>query len=275
MAMGLMGCGRVSGKPGHETVIVKRPFGGKTSYETTLQNVESTGLYWAHAPYEAAGTIDPKPKIWKEQFSVTLQDDENIRFNGYLLVAIRPGKAKEIRDKYGDNWYESGLKRAFTERMRASTSTYTVFKVKANKQNIAEDVRQHLVEKYKESPFAILDVMIGTLEFKSENVRMAAVLAEEAKESKLQEDIRLDIQKADNEIAETKASGQAKVRDILQGTLTDEYNVYEGLMTLQELANSPNTRFYFVPFGQDGVSIIMNDSSAPGPARPRSRAAGK
>jgi hypothetical protein len=266
----LLGCGRVSGTPGEETVVVKKPFGGKTTYLTTLKNVESTGLYWPLAPYQVAGTVDPKPKIWQEQFSVTLKDDENIQFNGYLLVALRPDEAKEIRDKYGDNWYESALKRPFTERMRAATSAYTVFKVKANKTSIATNVKDHLVETFKDSPFVILDVMIGTLTFKNENVRMAAVLAEEANERKNQEDIKLKIQRADNEIAETKATGQAKVRDILQGTLTDEYNIYEGLMTLQDLANSPNTKFYFVPFGGEGVSIILNESEASATA-PRKR----
>jgi len=258
------GCGRVSGEPGMETVVVRRPIGGKTTFLTTLRNVESTGLFKFWAMYEPAGWVDPKPQTYREEFSVTLADDENIQFNAYLIMAVKPGQAKMIRDQYGDDWYESAVQRPFTEKVRASTTSYRVFQVKDNRLKISEQVKGFMKNKFKDSPFVMLDVMIGTITFRNENVAMAAVLADVAKERSVQADILRKIQAADNSIAELEANGQAEVRDILQGTLTDQYNVYEGLLTLRELAEAPNTEFYFIPFGGNEISLILGDDDVEG-----------
>ena len=63
------------------------------------------------------------------------------------------------------------------------------------------------------------------------------------------------------EIQRVLARGQRDAQQIINSGLTKMYLQYEALEVQDKLTTSPNTKFYFVPIGQDGLPLIVDAGS--------------
>jgi regulator of protease activity HflC (stomatin/prohibitin superfamily) len=254
---------RQTGKPGFETYVVRKPWGGKTTYVQTLQGVESTPL---NIFYEVAEELDMRPKRHMQEFSVTVKGDVNIRFRAHVVVALRPGQSKQVIEEFGKNFYERKIQRPFSDRVRVEVTRYSVFEVKSKRNEIAAAVLADLRKQFADTPFVILDVLTGNIDY-DQTVKNSAVQASLRKEESKQRDIQLQIQAKDNTIKETEAEAIRASQDIIRGSLTRQYNMWNGLRAIEELAGAteghegpaPNTTFIFAPIGSGQFSMILGD----------------
>jgi hypothetical protein len=268
LLMALAGCGRETGKPGHETYIVRKPWGGQTTYVETLQGVESTAL---NMFYETAEQIDVRPQRHEETFNVTVEGDVNIEFRAHIVLAVRPDGTKDIVENIGANYYATKVKNPFREAVRAEVTQYKVFEVKERRKAIADAILADMQELFKDAPFVIIDVLTGNVDY-DRQVKESAVRAAVKKEESNQRDIQLQIQAKDNAIKEIEAEGIREAQEIIRDSLTRRYNKWNGLKAIEELAGGTdeatgqakppeNTTFIFLPLRTGGdFSIILGES---------------
>lgn len=272
-----LGCKRETGVPGHESYVVRRPWGGKTTFVQTLRGVESTPL---NLFYDVAETLDMRPQRYIEEFNVTVKGDVNIKFRAHILIVLKPGGSRQVIEKYGAQFYQTRVKEPFRQRVRAEVTKHGVFEVKDQRQQIAANVLTQMREEFADEPFDILDVLAGNIDY-DPKVKLSAVRAIVKKEESNQRDILLKIQQQDNQIEETEAEGIRQSQDIIRGSLTRRYNTWNGLKAIEELAGAgeeavgearpaPNTTFIFAPFaGGSQVSFILPESILQRVPRPR------
>ncbi|NQT86435.1 hypothetical protein HQ560_06695 [bacterium] len=254
---------RQTGKPGFETYVVRKPWGGRTTYVQTLKGVESTPL---NIFYEVSGELDMRPKRHMEEFNVTVKGDVNIQFRAHIVVALKPGQSKDVIEVFGRDFYNAKIQRPFRDRVRMEVTPYEVFEVKSKREEIAAAVLVVLREQFADTPFVIVDVLTGNIDY-DETVKNSAVQASLRKEESKQRDIQLEIQAKDNEIKETEAEAIRAAQDTIRGSLTRQYNMWNGLRAIEELAgagegqegHAPNTTFIFAPTGSGQLSMILGD----------------
>jgi len=269
------GCKRETGVPGHETYVVRKPWGGRTTYVQTLHGIESTPL---NLFYEVAEVLDMRPRRHEEEFNVTVKGDVNIRFRGHVVLAVRPDRSKDVVEKYGSDFYKTRIQKPFRERVRAEVTKHGVFEVKDKRNEIAANILKDMQATFADEPFVILDVLTGNIDY-DPRVKLSAVRAIVKKEESNQRDIQLKIQARDNEIKETEAEGLRESQDIIRGSLTRKYNTWNGIKAIEELAGAsddptgaarpaPNTTFIFAPVGLGGqFSFILGESMMKGGRR--------
>ena len=269
------GCKRETGVPGHETYVVRKPWGGRTTYVQTLHGIESTPL---NLFYEVAEVLDMRPRRHEEEFTVTVKGDVNIQFRAHIVIAVRPDKSKDAIEKYGKDFYKTRIQKPFRERLRAEVTKHAVFEVKDKRNQIAANILKDIQATFADEPFVILDVLTGNIDY-DPRVKLSAVRAIVKKEESNQRDIQLKIQARDNEIKETEAEGIRESQDIIRGSLTRKYNTWNGIKAIEELAGAsddatgaarpaPNTTFIFAPVGLGGqFSLILGESLLKGGRR--------
>ncbi len=274
-----IGCKRETGVPGYESYVIRRPWGGKTTFVQTLRGVESTPL---NLFYDVAETLDMRPKRYIEEFNVTVKGDVNIKFHAHIILALKPGGSKGLIEKYGAQFYQTRVQEPFRQSVRVEVTKHGVFEVKDQRQQIAANILAGMREEFAEESFDILDVLAGNIDY-DPKVKLSAVRAIVKKEESNQRDILLKIQARDNQIEETEAEGIRKSQDVIRGSLTHRYNTWNGLKAIEELAGAgeetageprpaPNTTFIFAPFGGGSqVSFILPDSILKRVPRPKSR----
>jgi len=279
-------CQRQTGTPGFETYVVRKPWGGKTTYVQTLHGVESTPL---NIFYEVAEQVDVRPRRYKEEFSVTVKGDVNIAFRAHIIIALKPDSSRDVIENYGSNFYEAKIQKPFRQRVRAEVTKHGAFEVKDMRSEIAANILADMKTLFAESPFCILDVMTGNIDY-DPRVKLSAVRAIVKKEESNQRDIQLKIQGKDNQIKETEAQAIRDSQDVIRDSLTPQYNAWNGLRAIEELAGAgddlpgsarpaPNTTFIFTPGGGGGdVPLILSDEifkRAPRPVAPRTGRSGR
>jgi len=268
LAVVTVSCKRQTGNPGHESYVVRKPWGGKTTYIQTLHGIESTPL---NVFYEVTEVLDMRPKRYKEQFDVTVKGDVNISFRAHIIIALKPDSVKDVTENYGADFYNNKIRKPFNERVRAEVTKYGVFEVKDKRKEIAQNILTDMRAMFADSPFFILNVLTGNMDY-DPRVKLAAVRASVKKEELNQRDIRLKIQAKDNQIKETEAEAIRAAQDIIRGSLTHKYNAWNGLKAIEELAgayddfsggpkSAPNTTFIFAPVSEKGqFSFILSDT---------------
>jgi len=269
------GCKRETGVPGHESYIVRKPWGGKTTFVQTLHGIESTPL---NLFYEVAEVLDVRPKRHEEEFNVTVKGDVTIQFRAHIVIAVKPDASKDAIEKYGKDFYKTRVQKPFRERVRAEVTKHGVFEVKDNRNEIAANILKDMQGEFADEPFVILDVLTGNIDY-DPKVKLSAVRVIVKKEESNQRDIQLKIQAKDNQIKETEAEGIRESQDIIRGSLTRKYNRWNGIKAIEELAGAsddatgakrpaPNTMFIFAPVGLGGqFSLILTDSMLKGGRR--------
>jgi len=268
-------CKRETGTPGHETYVVRKPWGGRTTFVQTLHGVESTPL---NIFYEAAEELDMRPRRYQEEFNVTVKGDVNIQFHAHIVLAIKPDQSKAVIETYGADFYKTRVQKPFRERVRAEVTKHGVFEVKDKRKEIAANILADMQAMFADEPFLLLDVLTGNIDY-DPKVKLSAVRAIVKKEESNQRDIQLKIQGRDNEIKETEAEGIRESQDIIRGSLTHKYNTWNGLKAIEELAGAtddptgerrtaPNTTFIFAPAGAGNLSLILGDEILKATRRP-------
>jgi hypothetical protein len=82
------------------------------------------------------------------------------------------------------------------------------------------------------------------------------------------------IAEADAQIKIIDARGQQEAQGIIQSTLTPLYLQFQAIEVQRQLARSPNSVFYFVPLGQDGLPLIVQTPLPAAPISPSAKQLG-
>lgn len=157
----------------------------------------------------------------------------------------------------GQNYYESIVKPNFYTVSRSVFAGYNHNEISPKspeiEQAILEEIQVKIKGKYLEVDNISIDhIMYSPLVTKAVDQKLAV------KQEIEQKDFEMQIAEKDAEIQRIRARGQRDSQQIIASGLTSMYLQYKALEVQDKLSASENTKFYFIPMGQDGLPIIVD-----------------
>lgn len=250
----VIGCSNPYTPPGHEGFVYETPrIFGKGGFRGAVQGPGNYGVsLWRNEVIN----IDMRPVTYSEGFKILAKDDLNISFNFHALISVTPGTVKDVVQKYGaQNWYKRFVKEPFRTFVRHSVQEYESRAVKEKREFIANGVKNKLEEHLKESPFQLIRLVVGNIEY-PEIVTRAVEKKLAAQQLLEEKNVQKEIAKRDAEIRIEEAKGIAESQKIINATLTPNYLQHEAIMAQREMANSPNHTTVYIPVGSNGIPMV-------------------
>jgi regulator of protease activity HflC (stomatin/prohibitin superfamily) len=252
---------------GHEGYVVSRPWlFGEGGYVSTMEGPQKLGLSWT----KYVTNVDIRPQPHTEPFKIRMKDNLNVNFEVTLKAAPVKGESKDLIERIGENWYERFVKPEFQTICRRTIAKYESEGAPQLREKMAEEIRYGFDEEVngevkhyngiedvvKGNHIQVYSVVIGNIDYPKvvddEIERKLATKQELEKKA-----TQLEIMKREAEIRVAEAEGIAKSQEIINKTLTPEYLQHEAIGAAKDLANSPNTTFYFVPTNANGMGMPL------------------
>lgn len=234
--------------------LKNHPFGKGLSTKKTYDN----GIVWK-APWDGVKKYNVQWQTYMENIEILSQDELHTTIR--MSATLRP-KVDELGPlalEIGSGYYEKIVKPAF---YTASTSTFAKYKYMDLSQKSAEigqeifgELQKHLEGSHLElSKVVVVHIEYSKIVTDATDVKLAT------KQKIEQKEFEIKIAEKDAEIQRTRAKGQSDAQKIIDEGLTNKYLQFKALEVQEKLSTSPNSKFYFVPLGKDGMPIIVDAS---------------
>ena len=254
LAIAMSSCTNPHSPAGHEGYVFEDPrVFGKGGFRGAVKGPANYGVsLWRNRVIN----VDVRPQTYSEDFKVLAKDDLNVSFRFQAVIRIKPDNIKSVvQDFAGTQWYKRFVKEPFRSFVRNSTQKYTSRNLKLQRELISEEVKIKLEEYLKESPFVLVKLVVGNIDYPP--IVAQAVEKKLAAQQLLEEKTtQKEIAKKDAEIKIEEAKGIARAQKIINETLTANYLQHEAIMAQQKMANSPNHTTVYIPVGTNGIPIV-------------------
>lgn len=245
----LSGCATV--KPGYHSMQWK-PLGKGLQTEKIYKD----GIVWLW-PWNGLVNYNLQWQTYSEDIAILTMDELHINIS--VSVTLRPiaDEIAQLELEVGSSYYQSIIQPEFISLTRFVFSGYNYAIVSPKSPEIESFVHEKLVEYVKGKHLEIDNVTINHIVYPK--VVTAAVDRKLAVEQDIQQkDYEIEIAEKQAEIQRILARGQRDAQKIIAEGLTKLYLQYKALEVQDKLTTSPNTKFYFVPTGKDGLPIIVD-----------------
>lgn len=222
----------------------------------------SNGVVW-HWPWNGVVAYNMQWQTYNENVSILTEDELHI--NMTVSVTLKPIAAElpQLELEVGNAYYEKIIKPEFVSLVRNVFSGYKYNLVSPKSPEIESAILQRLIAITKGKHLEINNVTIKHIEY--------PVAVTSAVDKKLavqqaieQKDYEIKIAEKNAEIQRIQAKGQRDAQQIIDAGLTQKYLQYKALEVQDKLTTSPNTKFYFVPLGKDGLPLIVDTNTNSG-----------
>lgn len=249
IALFAIGCSVV--KPGTQAMKWS-PYGNGLKTEQVYKD----GIVW-HMPWNGVVRYNIQWQTYTEQVAVLTKDELHIPI--IVSVTLRPVEAElaQLELEVGQDYYKSVVKPEFISLARNIFADYEYKVVSPKSPEIEAAIYKQLVTKIEGKHLEIDNVTIDHIKYPQ--VVTSAVDRKLAVEQDIQQkDYEMKIAEKQAEIQRILAKGQRDAQQIIDAGLTQKYLQYKALEVQDKLTTSPNTKFYFVPMGKDGLPIIVD-----------------
>lgn len=240
---------------GHEGYVFERPrIFGKGGFKKSIAGPSNFGLSFLR---NTVINIDIRPNTYTEKFRILAKDDLNISFNFHIILAIKSGSVKDVVDKFGGQaWYQRFVREPVRTYIRQAIQDYASTELKGKRNAIALSVQKHIKEYLSTTPFVIVNIAIGDIEYPQ--IVAQAVEKKLASQQLLAEKaIQKAIAQQDAQIKIEEAKGIAEAQKIINSTLTANYLQHEAIHAQLKMADSPNHTTVYIPVGTNGIPLIL------------------
>jgi regulator of protease activity HflC (stomatin/prohibitin superfamily) len=264
VAVSLAACSNPSTPAGYVGYVTRGAVIGRASYVGLQTGPTSYGLSWLVSVYNVSVT----PFTYSEDFtgegSVLARDKLMVGFRAHTVFRVRPDRVKEFMEQYttlGDSKdqvqvaFGNFLKEPLRTEIRVAVSRYEAFALNDNISKINGELTAWAQEKTADTPFQVLNVVVGNIQFPP--VVTQAVSAKLAAAQELEtRSTQVDIARKDAEKRIVEAEGIARATQIIQQRLTPLYVQHEAIEAQKMMVNSPNHTTIYIPVGPMGVPLV-------------------
>ncbi|MEQ8683298.1 MAG: prohibitin family protein [Cyclobacteriaceae bacterium] len=220
------------------------------------QEVYKDGVVW-HMPWNGVVRYSIQWQTYTENVAVLTKDELHIPIT--VSVTLRPIEAElaKLELEVGQKYYQNVVKPEFVSLARNIFADYEYKVVSPKSPEIEAAIYKQLVTKIEGKHLEIDNVTIDHINYPQ--VVTSAVDRKLAVEQDIQQkDYEIKIAEKQAEIQRILAKGQRDAQQIIDAGLTQKYLQYKALEVQDKLTTSPNTKFFFVPMGKDGLPIIVD-----------------
>jgi regulator of protease activity HflC (stomatin/prohibitin superfamily) len=269
----LSGCGyrNVETPPGYVGYVTKGSVLGSTRFEALQTGPTSSGLGFLLN----VTNISVTPYTYSEDFNVANQtgvlakDQLAVSFSLHITFRINPALVKDFVEKFstlspggGDSpdvivqtAYNNFVKEPARTAARSEVEKYDGLKVQDNAAAITAAARKTLEDSLRGTPFEIMNVVVGNIQYPPNVTQAVANKIATAQEFERQA-MQLQIVTAQADQKRTEAAGIADAMKIINSRLTPEYIQYEAVKAQLSMVNGPNHTTIYIPVGPMGVPIV-------------------
>lgn len=238
-------------KPGTQA-MKWRPFGKGLQTQT----IYNDGVVW-HMPWNGVVRYSVQWQTFTEDVAILTKDELHIPIT--VSVTLRPIQAElaQLELEVGQGYYKNVVRPEFVSLTRNIFADYEYKVVSPKSPEIEAAIYKQLVSNIEGKHLEIDNITIDHIKYPQ--VVTSAVDRKLAVEQDIQQkDYEIQIAEKQAEIQRTLAKGQRDAQQIIDAGLTQKYLQYKALEVQDKLTTSPNTKFYFVPMGKDGLPIIVD-----------------
>ena len=198
--------------------------------------VYQDGFTWKW-PWNEMIKYDIQLNSFQEKIRVLTVDQLHTELTFSVILKPRAEELPFLELEIGKDYYQRIIKPEFISVSRAVIASYKYEKLPAKSREIESIIFGELAKKIE-----------------GKHVELEGVTLEKVE----QKDFEIEVAKKDAEIQRIKAKGQSDAQKIIDQGLTTKYLQYKSLEVQEKLTQSPNSTFYFVPTGKDGIPIIVD-----------------
>jgi regulator of protease activity HflC (stomatin/prohibitin superfamily) len=218
--------------------------------------VYEDGAVW-HWPWNQVITYNLQWQSYQEKIAVLTADELHITITASLTMRPMLSELPQLELEVGQDYYNSIVKPSFYTVTRSVIANYSHNSVSPKsldiEAEILEGIKKKCEGKYLEFDIVSIDhIMYSPLVTEAVDQKLSV------KQEIEQKDFEMQIAEKDAEIQRIRARGQRDSQQIIASGLTSMYLQYKALEVQDKLSDSENTKFYFIPTGQDGLPIIVD-----------------
>lgn len=240
-------------KPGFNGVLNK-PLGDGIKVEKVYED----GFTWK-SPWNRMIKYNIQLNSYQENVSILSSDELHTTIALSVILRPIPEKLPYLALEIGDDYYTRIVKPEFYSVSRSITAEYpyNMLSIKSPEieNRILEELKSRLEGKHIELNKVTLDhIMYSPVVTRATDQKLATQQQVE------QKSYEIEIAEKEAEIQRINARGQRDAQQIIDQGLTQQYLQFKALEVQNKLSESPNSTFYFVPIGSDGLPIIIDTS---------------
>jgi regulator of protease activity HflC (stomatin/prohibitin superfamily) len=276
----LIGSSNPGTPAGYVGYVTQGAIFGKKQFVCLQTGPNSPGRSWLYAVTNVSITPYTYNELFDDKSPVLSKDSLRVRFAGHILWRIKAADVRDFVENYGEesenpeevvtDAYNSYIKEPFRTALRNEIQKYDAFNITQQINLIQDDVKNVVVKWAAKTPFEIMAVQVGNVQFPEEVAN--AVAAKLATEQRLQQkEFDLKIADKDREIRVKQAEGIAEAMQKINNQLTGMYVQYEAVEAQKAQIGSPNHSVIYIPVGPMGVPIVGTFNAEGKPERPASQ----
>jgi len=212
--------------------------------------------------------VSVTPFSYTEDFTgdnaVLAHDKLLIGFRANTVFRVRPDRVKEFVEQYttlneGKDQVQVAfgnfLKEPLRTQIRVSVAQFDAFTLNDNIAKISQELTAWAQAKTNDTPFQVLNVVVGNIQFPPVVSQAAATKLAAAQELETRS-TQVAIARKDAEKRIVEAEGIAQATQIIQQRLTPLYIQHEAIEAQKAMVNSPNHTTIYIPVGPMGVPLV-------------------
>ena len=242
---------------------------GKTTFVGLQDGPTSPGRTWLLHVRNVSVTPYSIAENFTNEQAVLSKDNMQVSFNVHVIWKLKKEQAKEFFEKFStinDHKEETSLLAAAYKDFlqenirtiaRAEVEKFNGLEIKDRIDPISQAIQRRVVEYAAPSPFQIMSVVVGNIQYPS-TVAEAVALKMKTTQDLERFNTEIEIEKKKKEKRIVEAEGIAKAMEIIQAKLTNQYLQHEAIEAQKAMVGSPNHTTVYIPVGPMGVPIVGN-----------------
>lgn len=224
-----------------------------------IDKVYDDGFTWKW-PWNEMIKYNIQLNSFHENIRVLTVDELHTELTFSIILKPRTEELPSLELEIGKDYYQRFVRPEFISVSRAVIASYKYESLPAQSREIESKIFTELSKKLEGKHIKLeavtLDhIMFSPLVTKATDEKLAT------KQKVEQKDFEIQVAQKDAEIQRIQAQGQSDAQKIIDQGLTTKYLQYKSLEVQEKLTQSPNSTFYFVPTGKDGIPIIVDTDS--------------
>jgi regulator of protease activity HflC (stomatin/prohibitin superfamily) len=272
----------VQAPAGYATYVVERPVLGSTTFHSVIIGPSSTGLSWRLYGDHVSVTPYSYSEEFKDKESVIAKDKLAMIMNAHVVWRIRvdqpnetDGEHRGIRD-YMEHFggldeahsadevarlaYENYIKEPFRTMIRAEGADQNGLDIPDHVADMSVDITNKLRERLANTPFEILQVVIGNAQPPQtvlDQIAMKVAKTQEFARKATEQAIanaNKAIEQANGQAEGERALAVATQRALANKTLSD--SITPQLLQYNAIENMKGAERIYVPTGSNGLPVV-------------------
>jgi regulator of protease activity HflC (stomatin/prohibitin superfamily) len=255
-------------KAGYVGYLTRGAVFGSTQYVGLQTGPTSYGKSWMMEVENVSITPTRLTESFGEGSEVLSKDALKLTFQVHTLFKVQADKVKDLVEGYSaledikkaktdltEDAFMHFIREPLRTQARKEVESFKAMEVGQNITEISKRLTAWAQEYTKSTPFNVMNVVVGNLQYPKE-VANAVALKLAATQEFEQQSTQVEIEKKKAEKRVVEARGIAEATGIIQQRLTPLYIQHEAIEAQKAMVNSPNHSVIYIPVGHNGVPLV-------------------